>query len=58
MKIDVADRHPELLANVLPAEIVVERLQSDGPMLENGYDLFEQVFDRAVLDRARCIWPA
>jgi GNAT superfamily N-acetyltransferase len=50
MQFDIADNRTEMLAGVTAGDLVVERVQTAGSALECGYDLFERVFDPAVLD--------
>lgn len=50
MDVVVADKYPELLVGLNASELVVERVISSGAWLDAGYELFEQVFDPAVLD--------
>jgi PAS domain S-box-containing protein len=51
MKVEIADDRPDLSQRVDVANIAIERLTSQGELLDRGYELFERVFDPAVLDR-------
>ncbi len=50
MILEIAGDRPELLENVMSDNIVVERVQTSGLLLDGGYQLLERTFEPNVLD--------
>lgn len=50
METRLIDDAPAAVASCRPEDVRVERLSSPGPLLESGYQLFQRVFDPAILD--------